>query len=263
MGTTKIPWADMVWNPISGCSKCSLGCLNCYAERMAKRLAAIEDKAGRTPKYGAVVDKTGWMGNVICDESVLDQPIHWRKPRRIFPCSMSDLFHEKVPDKFIGNIFEVIRKTPRHTYLILTKRAERMCDVANRLIAGHGDEAFNHVQWVTSISTQAEADEKIPILLQITAAVRGLSIEPMLELIDVASWGWRNTVSYQPRIDWVVVGCEKIGRSVGRPCKIEWIESIVDQCQAANVPVFVKQINVDGKVVKMPKDYPQDLPERR
>lgn len=324
---SKIEWTDATWNVVAGCTKCSPGCLNCYAERMALRLAWMECKSlKRKPKYinvvTADVHTRGWTGQIFCDKPALDQPLHWRKPKRIFVCSMSDLFHEKVPFEFILKIFGISMVTPWHTYLILTKRIarvllffewwrnkqrERRClygkeasaleavknlpadyEKANQYWLDNFDQSDRgkldypipypqpNIHLGVSISNQAEADEKIPILLQIPAAVRWLSIEPMLETIDINKWIWGNKCPDpqcgdstwdhycqlgEQLLHWVVVGCESGPKC--RPCKLAWIESVIVQCIEANVPVFVKQINQGGKVIKMPKEYPQELPERK
>ena len=277
---TKIPWCDEVLNVTTGCTKCSPGCLNCYAERMAHRLAGMEEKAGREPRYSAVVDNKGWMGNVICEESILDKPLHWKKPRRIFIDSMSDLFHPEVPFEFIHKVFTITQKAYQHTYLILTKRADRMLEFVNTCIQHgkngqpiepsegkyyHACYAWPHpnVHLGVSISNQAEADEKIPILLQIPAAVRWLSVEPMLEEIDLhlnwAAKDCKGTISSAcTQLHGIIVGCESGPKR--RPCKMEWIYGIVNQCRDANIPCYVKQINLNGEVVKMPKEFPQEYP---
>ena len=246
MADTKIEWADKVWNPVIGCTKCSPGCLNCYAERFACRLAHMgQEKYQNVTGY--IKEWTHWLGNIYCDKSALDIPLHWRKPKRIFVCSMSDLFHEKVPDSFLGDVFEKIRKTPQHTYLILTKRVKRMVEVANILIKAHGAKYFKHVHWGTSISTQPEADINIPLLLQIQdAAVRWLSIEPMLEGIDIRKYlvagadGLPEEIEkYHDWIDWIVVGGES--GPGARPMHPDWVRNIRDQCVAAGVPFYFKQ----------------------
>lgn len=261
---SKIEWTNATWNPIAGCTKCSPGCLNCYAERMAWRLQNIGIYPYHQHPDLEPITKRGWTGIITCNDKSLDQPLHWRKPRLIFVCSMSDLFHPKVPFKFITHINDRIDVCQQHTFQILTKRIERAKEYYLQELGGRIPE---NIHLNVSISTQAEADEKIPILLQIPAAVRGLSIEPMLEGIDLHILDsrkdilWRRTHggSYERQfLHWVIVGCESGPKR--RPCKIEWVQSIVDQCKASNVPCFVKQINVNGKVVKMPKVYPQEYP---
>ena len=264
MSDTKIEWADKVWNPVVGCTKCSPGCLNCYAERMAKRLYWMGmAEPSKLPEY--MKFKDGWKkGHIECCEHRLNQPLDWRKPKRIFVCSMSDLFHPKVPFEFICKVMDFTQKCPQHTFLILTKRPES-AKLFYGGTSGMGLSAppLHNVHLGVSISNQTEADEKIPILLQIPAAVRWLSIEPMLGPVDLKfHLGLaKNHEDLRGLIGWVVVGCESgPGR---RPCNTEWVRSIVAQCKAASVPVFVKQVNVQGKVIKMPQAWPQKLPERR
>jgi len=267
---SKIPWTDESWNPVTGCTKIAAGCKNCYAESMAKRFWGKRK-----------------FTDVQCHEDRLDIPLHWRKPRKIFVCSMSDLFHEDVPFEIIDQIHAVIALCPQHTFQILTKRIERAteyymtrtaiddsCRVDRmpqwyNVLTGWLDEGhkgylgrnwdecekaaeqtdFNNELppnlWLgTSISTQADADKNIPILLKIPAAVRFLSLEPMLESICLSNY----------KIDQVIIGCESGPKR--RPCKLEWIEDAVEQCVAASVPVFVKQLEIGGKVSKNPKEWP-------
>ena len=263
---SKIEWTKRTWNPVAGCSKCSPGCLNCYAERMAKRQVAMgcarggDNTATWIAYSDAINPDTGkWSGDVALRYDQLDKPLHWPKPCKIFVCSMSDLFHPKVPFGFIADLYEVTAKAPQHTYQILTKRISGAREF-------YKDRVFKTPKnlWLgVTVCTQAEAGEKIPILLQIPAAVRFVSIEPMLEWIDISKYLLPTSLSidghcWKPRPVWIIVGCESGPKR--RPCKIEWVQSIVEQCKAANVKIFVKQINIDSKVVKMPKGFPQELP---
>ena len=285
---TKINYVDKTWNPVCGCTKCSPGCDNCYAEKMAYRLSAMG-----IPYYDMVQDEGSWNGNIELVKEALDKPLHWREPRRILVPSMGDLFHEKVPFQFLYEILRRINSCPQHSFFLLTKRPKRMLSFSKVLGPG-GYHSAPPMKWPDNahlggtICNQEEADEKIPILLQIPAAHRWLSIEPMLgeidldRVIDVQGGRYLNylrgdwydvigkddngqamfsdrpsgTFGHGRGIDWVVVGCEKIGQKPGRECKPEWIKSIVDQCKAAGVKCFVKQMEVGGKVVhdlaKMP-----------
>ena len=262
---TKIQWTEATWNPIVGCTKCSPGCLNCYAERMAYRLACMG-----IPYYDEVNDGN-WTNDVITLPASLDKPLHWRKPRKVFVCSMSDLFHPKVPFEFIDKVMGAILQAPQHTYQALTKRPQRMLEWAKHYEQIYNDfyhSRFTFTQfqkriWLgVTVCTQKEADEKIPILLQIPAAVRFVSIEPMLEGIDFkkiwcCDWDDYNSHGW---LDWVIVGAESGPKR--RECKYEWVDSVVAQCEAANVPCFVKQIhNQQGKLVKMPAEFPQEYPK--
>jgi len=170
---------------------------------------------------------------------------------------MGDLFHPAVPFEFIDKMMDIINICRQHTFLILTKRQKRMDSYIKRI----GEfRIHSNVHLGVSISTQAEADEKIPILLQIPVVVRWLSVEPLLENVNLLNCDGVMAFGgiYGAYVNWIVVGCESGPQK--RPCDPEWIRSIVQQCKAANVPVFVKQINVNGKVVKMPKDFPQEYP---
>jgi len=269
---SKIEWTNETLNPVIGCTKCSPGCENCYAEKMAGRLWHIEKEDGGWYKDLGCYDGK-WSGKIITIPEVLDKPLHWRRPRRIFVCSMSDLFHPKVPFEFIDKVFETIFYADWHIYQILTKRIQRALEYFNHLdrwlLANTDsltwtDKPSNHVHLGVSICTQKEADEKIPILLQIPAAMRFVSLEPMLEGIDISrlfdNYYLENTLGHMTFIDWIIVGAESKGHFPGRECKLEWVQSIVDQCRAANVPCFVKQIHKDGKLVKMPKEFTQEYP---
>lgn len=269
---TKITWTNETWNPVAGCTKIADGCQNCYAEKMAIRLKGIAENDLRKKTiqvYRNVISdidlRQGWNGNVLCREDVIDIPLHWRKPRKIFVCSMSDLFHPKVPFEFIDKVFQTIalcwgnssyrrNSYPNHTFQILTKRPERMAkymsgDVKKRW--GDGAPLVGPLSnlWIgTSISTDTDAERNIPILLKIPAAVRFVSIEPILERIDLSQ-------RYLGQIHQCIIGCESGPKR--RPCKPEWIEDAVRQCVEANVSVFIKQIEINGKVSKNPKEWPE------
>lgn len=191
MGETKIEWADKVWNPVTGCSKVSQGCKHCYAERMAKRLA------GRNG-YPPAPDQF----KVTLHPEKLDEPFHWKKPARVFVDSMSDLFHPDVPFEFVSQIFwAMINNAQHHTFMILTKRPSRMLEFINSYKLdeyGNWDAEFSCFRWNIwplpnvwlgiSIEDQKTANERIPLLSQMPAAVRFLSCEPLLNRIDLI-WG--------------------------------------------------------------------------
>lgn len=309
---TKIGWTNETWNPVVGCSKVSPGCDNCYAERMALRLGFMGHG-----KYQAVINnpdnviggKAGkWTGKTFCDEKALEKPLHWKKPRMIFVCSMGDLFHGSVPFEFVDKVMAVIALCPQHTFQILTKRPERMAeyltetrrnipiyneaavitkgdwemmplDMAQTRSSGGQWWPLSNLWLGVTAENQEMADKRIPTLLQIQVAVRFVSIEPILEKVGLnyikigtlttldALDGWERDVSpklgviasrkNKNHIDWVIVGCESgPGR---RECKTEWARDIVDQCKAADVPVFVKQLNIGGKVVKDIDQFPDYL----
>ena len=255
--STKIEWTDESWNPVVGCTKVSAGCQNCYAEKFAVRLAAM----GRH-KYRYAADKNGWTGSIECCDLCLEQPLHWRKPRMIFICSMGDLFHEAVPFEFIDRVWGICAVCPQHTFQWLTKRPEIAKDYFESRRKQLSELAILPNLWLgTSISTQEDADKNIPILLQILAAVRFVSVEPMLGEIDFLEWFHANDFTTgESGIDWVIIGCESGPKR--RECKLEWVRDLVEQCKAAKVPVFVKQLSINGKVEHDIKKFPKDLQVR-
>jgi protein gp37 len=251
--TTKIQWTDKTWNPITGCTKVSQGCKHCYAETMAKRMWATQYKpnADGSPRQ---------FGDVRVHPDRLEEPLHWRKPARVFVNSMSDLFHEDVPDEFIGAVFAVMLRAPQHTFQILTKRPERM-------VAWFRDFYANQMPslnvWLgVSVEDQANANKRIPLLLQTPAHVRFLSCEPLLGPLDLLdylpgpntdSWcalhGGRpvsalSSICQCGTIDWVIVGGES-GREA-RPFHLDWARDIAGQCQKAGVACFVKQLGANA-----------------
>lgn len=259
---TKIEWTDESWNPVVGCTKVSEGCQNCYAERMAHRLKSM---GNNNPQYLGKTDAYGnWTGKIECCDWLLDKPLHWRRPRRIFVCSMGDLFHPAVPFEFVCKVFETTWQAPQHTYLILTKRPKRI--IAYKEWGRKQESHLIHErqprpkQWLgISVENQKRAEERIPILLQIPAAKRFVSCEPLLGPINLLDLGGIMAMGgiYGTHLDWVIIGCESGPKR--RPCDLDWIRSIVNQCKAANVPVFVKQLSINGKVSHDPKEWPEDL----
>lgn len=211
MRTTKIEWTESTWNPVTGCTKISAGCLNCYAERMAKRLQAM----------GQANYRKGFA--VTCHEHVVEQPLRWKKSRMIFVNSMSDLFHEDVPEPFIRSVFNVMKKAHWHRFQVLTKRHTRLVELAPRL-----EWAANVWMGVTVENRQAK--QRISSLRKVPAAVRFLSVEPLLE-----SLGHLNLTG----IHWVIVGGES--GPGARPMKEAWVDEIKEQCVADKVPFFFKQ----------------------
>lgn len=235
---TKIEWTDTTWSPVTGCTKVSAGCKHCYGERIAKRF---------------------WGERKFTDVQThadrLDQPLHWKKPRRVFVNSMSDLFHGAVTWRFIIKVMAVIEKCPQHQFQILTKRPERMAKLFEDV------EPPKNVWLGVSCEDQETADERIPILLQVPAAVRFVSCEPLLEDINLhdhlfyddgpaccdggtpesvcGCHGAHQILNRDPGIDWIIVGGES-GHGA-RPTHPDWARSIRDQCQAAGVSYFFKQ----------------------
>ncbi|MFN4865691.1 MAG: DUF5131 family protein [Cyanobium sp.] len=211
MSLSTIEWTEATWNPVTGCSKVSAGCLHCYAERMAARLQAMGQKNYRN----------GFL--VTCHPQMLELPKRWKKPRLIFVNSMGDLFHEQVPLAFVQQCFAVMRETPQHTYQLLTKRSRRLAEVA-------GDLVWPANLWMgVTVESQAEV-KRIIDLRRVSAAVRFLSIEPLLgpiKKLDLSG------------INWVIVGGESGPKA--RPMKEEWVVAIRDQCLQDGVAFFFKQ----------------------
>lgn len=224
--STKIEWCDEVWNPVTGCAKVSVGCKNCYAERIANRFWG-ERK----------------FTQVQCHPERLEIPLHWKKPRKIFVNSMSDLFHEKVSTEFIHEVFKRMMLTGWHTYIVLTKRPARMLDYAKSLWSS----PLPNVWLGVSVENQQVADERIPLLLQTPAAVRFVSVEPMLGDVYLMPWLERNY-----KVDWVICGSES--GPGARPFDLDWARSLRDQFLSADVPFFLKQVPgqklpmLDGKI---------------
>lgn len=205
------------WNPITGCEKVSPGCAHCYAETMAKRLKLMQQ-----PAYQDVVDERGWTGKINLVESALEKPLKKKKPTTYFVNSMSDLFHKDVPIEYLQRIFEVIKQTPQHTYQILTKRAERLAEIAPAL------DWHPNIWMGVSVESQKYV-ERIEYLKQVPARVRFLSCEPLLG----------NLRLNLTNIHWVIVGGES-GFNC-RPVEEEWVRDIRNQCGIAGVPFFFKQ----------------------
>jgi protein gp37 len=211
MRTSKIEWTESTWNPVTGCTKVSAGCAHCYAERMAKRLRAMGQ-----PNY-----RNGFK--VTCHEHVLEQPLNWKTPRTIFVNSMSDLFHEDVPEEFIASVFRVMKRATWHQFQVLSKRDERLVELAPRL-------PWPTNVWMGVSVENARAKRRIKSLQAIPAAVRFLSVEPLLE-----SLGSINLTG----IHWVIVGGES--GPGARHMEEAWVQEIKAQCETANVPFFFKQ----------------------
>lgn len=266
---TSIEWTDTVWNPVVGCSRVSAGCEHCYAERVAHR-------AMQPAHAGLTVSGTNgprWTGEVRCLPERLDQPLHWRKPRRVFVNSMSDLFHEKVPDDFIDDVFARMALGLQHTYQVLTKRPDRMLAYMTgvshlrmtRLFRNFSDYTepvgpwpLPNVQLGVSVENQATSDERIPLLLQTPAALRFVSYEPAIGPVKFGQWlcGERQARGFDDghRVNWLIVGGES--GSGARPCDVEWIRSAVQQCRNASVPCFVKQLGARPMAVPPGKRAP-------
>lgn len=213
---TGIEWTDSTWNPVRGCTKISPGCKHCYAETFSERFRGVP---GHPFEFGFDLR--------LVPEKLLD-PLGWRKPRRIFVNSMSDLFHEKIPDAYIDSVVEVMRLADWHVFQLLTKRADRMARFFQSAPGRLQDQP--HIWLGVSVEDRRYGLPRIDRLRETPAAVRFLSIEPLIEDLG--------TVDFSD-IDWVIVGGES-GRGA-RPIEVSWVLSIREQCAAAEVPFFFKQ----------------------
>ena len=222
MSETSIEWTDATWNPVAGCTVISPGCTNCYAMRMAARLEAMG-----MAKYATLTRKSGtravWTGALSLDETALKVPLAWSKPRMVFVNSMSDLFHDDVPARFIERVWAVMARARQHTFQILTKRPERMADAtaALPLLAN---------VWLGASVENADYFWRLDALRRTRAAIRFVSFEPLLGSVRDARLGG---------IDWAIVGGESGPRA--RPMKAEWVSEIRDRCRAAGTAFFFKQ----------------------
>ncbi len=241
MNKTNIEWTDLTWNPITGCSKVSEGCKNCYAEKMANRLYKMNN-----PRYKNVF-------KVTLHDDLLNVPIKKKKPNNIFVCSMSDLFHEEVPFDYIKKVFDIMKLANWHVFQVLTKRP-------NRLLEFSKNYKIPDNVWIGTSIENITVKERIDYLKNVQAKTKFLSCEPLLD--DISSLDFNG-------IDWIVVGGESGPNS--RPIKKEWVIKIKDICEINNIPFFFKQwggINkkkngkeLDGKTyTKMPcKSSIEDL----
>lgn len=281
---TGIEWTDTTWNPTSGCDRVSLGCDNCYALGMAKRLKAM-GQPGYQNDGDPRTSGPGFALTLHPERLVL--PLSWRKPRKVFVDSMSDLFHTDVPDEFIARVWAVMSLAPQHTFQILTKRHARLRSLLTRpdfaamvTQALLDDPMFSrpgspwpvpkgglvlplpNVHLGVSVEDQQWADIRIPALLETPATVRWISAEPLLGPVDLSRFLGMTALGFleflghpvtpDPRLDWVVVGGES-GRGA-RPMRAEWAQSIRDQCAAAGVPLLLKQWGAWVAPDQMPED---------
>lgn len=245
---SSIEWCDATWNPTVGCSRVSEGCKNCYAFSLhdMRHKAYMEGK--KLPKQYAKPFK-----EVQTFEDRLVMPLKWKRPRKIFVNSLSDLFHKDIPDHFIWNVFHIMAKCPQHTFQVLTKRPERMMrmfknrywrdfgDMRALVIEGQHRETdmpFLPNVWLgTSVENQQSADDRILPLLATPAVVRFLSCEPLLGPVNLSMR--LDRYDMVPGIDWIIVGGESGPKA--RPMQQEWLISLRDQCEAEGVPFFFKQ----------------------
>lgn len=217
MSVTKIEWTERTWNPVTGCTKLSAGCLHCYAEIMANRLKAM----------GVAKYSNGFLPAI--HEDALDEPMKWKAPHTIFVCSMADLFHESVPFSFIDRVMGTTQKAAHHRYQILTKRAGRMAEYfRNSTVPSN--------VWLGVTVEDVKAKSRIDTLGTIKSSVRFLSCEPLLE--DLGKLDLSN-------INWVIVGGESGVQA--RPMSPEWVLSIRNQADDQNIPFFFKQWGTWGE----------------
>lgn len=206
-----IEWTESTWNPVTGCTEISAGCKNCYARRMALRLQAMGQ-----PNY-----RNGFA--VACHPDALNLPLKWKKPQMIFVNSMSDLFHKKVPCEFISKVFNIMGRTPQHTYQVLTKRAERLSELS-------GTMTWSNNIWAGVTVEASDYKYRIDLLRNTKAFVKFLSLEPLLN--DLGKLDLTN-------IDWVITGGES--GPGARPIDPDWVRNIREQCLEQKVPFFFKQ----------------------
>lgn len=249
---TSIEWTENTWNPVRGCTKITPGCKHCYAETFAERFRGVP---GHPFEQGFDVRLAPWK---------LLEPLDWPKPRLVFVNSMSDLFHDEVPSQFIVAAFEVMAAANWHTFQVLTKRPERMRKMLKSSLEFAGE--LPHIWFGVSVEDQKYGLPRIDVLRDCGVAMRFLSCEPLLEDLGVIKLDG---------IDWVITGGES--GPGARPVQKEWITSLRDQCESANVPFFFKQWGgfpkskqgslLDGKEYKafppLPEVLPPSLVQRR
>ncbi|MFH1023042.1 MAG: phage Gp37/Gp68 family protein [Planctomycetota bacterium] len=208
---TSIEWTETTWNPVTGCTRFSAGCTHCYAERMARRLQAM----------GQANYANGF--EVALHENMLELPLQWKRPQRIFVNSMSDLFHEAVPDDFIRQVFDVMNRASWHQFQVLTKRSVRLSDMRYRL-------PWAENIWMGVTVERADYRSRLDNLRQADAAVKFCSLEPLLGPLSELDLSG---------LDWVIAGGES--GPGARPMAVEWVRDIRDACRAQSVPFFFKQ----------------------
>ncbi len=242
---TNIQWTDETWNPVSGCTPISEACTHCYAKRMAKRLAG---------RYGYPKDDPF---QITFHADKLKQPLKWKKPRRIFVCSMGDLFHERIKFYHAHAIFHIMAKAKQHIFMILTKRPKRMKEFFDECVIF--PQLLHNVWLGVSVENQKRADERIPILMQIPAAIRFLSVEPMLDYIDLEKYLYCSRCGYTAMdqslhgdhhlcddggrgwIHWVICGAETgPGARYMDPGMARRIRS---ECLYTHTPFFMKAMS--------------------
>ena len=264
MSKTKIEWCDVTINPLIGCSKISPACDNCYAINMARRLQSMGTRG-----YNGVVESGNWTGKINFVRSELDKPKKWKKSKKIFIGSMTDIFHENVMYDALLDIFTMIALNPQHTFIILTKRPKKMrAFIDSEWYTGIPEYVRdlnkitnqNHEVpglplknlWIgVTVENQEQCDNRLPILEDVSAAVKFISVEPMLSKIKLSE-------SQRKILDWVIVGGES--GTGARPMSGEWVDSLYYQCDREdlgleNIPFFFKQWGEWTSGVKAPVDY--------
>jgi protein gp37 len=229
-----VEWTEQPWNPVTGCTKISSGCLNCYAENVVKWLQKIKN-----PRY-----KNGF--NITLHEDLLDEPLKWKKPKRIFIGSMSDIFHDDIPTDFILRVFDTMNNCPQHTFIVLTKRADRMVELS-------GEINWTENIWLGVTVEEARYKERIELLRKTGAYRKFVCAEPLIGDLGEVNLS---------EIDWLVIGGESGKNS--RPLEEEWVVSLRDQFQEQGVMFTFKQWG--GRFRKrngslLQGEYHHDLPE--
>lgn len=214
--TSSIEWTDATWNPVRGCTKISPGCKHCYAETFAERFRGV-----RGHPY-----EQGFDLKLIPEK--LGEPLKWSSPKKIFVNSMSDLFHDQVPDEYILQVARVMEAADWHTYQVLTKRADRLTELLDTKLKSIASKS--HIWWGVSVEDRKYGLPRVELLRKASAAMKFLSVEPLLEYLG--------TVELEG-IQWVIVGGES-GHGA-RPIKPEWVTDLRDQCKGAGIPFFFKQ----------------------
>lgn len=234
MAETKIEWTESTWNPTTGCTKISTGCLNCYAERMSKRLKAMD-----ISKYSNGFDLT-------IHEDCLTEPYTWKKPKIVFVNSMSDLFHENIPFEFIKKVFDVMNDNEQHIFQVLTKRSELLMKYNNQL-------KWTNNIWMGVTVENERAKDRINSLRKTNAAIKFLSCEPLISNLGLLEL---------ENINWVIVGGESGPKA--RPIKEDWVLGIYNQCRNQRIPFFFKQwggVNKKKNGNELLGEVYQEMPE--
>lgn len=278
MNTTPIAWTGKTWNPVRGCSKVSPGCDHCYGLGMARRFCNTVN--GKPGPYAGLVGPDGeWAGKAVMVPEHLADPLKLRKPSVIFVNSMSDLFHETLTNEEIAAVFGVMAACPKHVFQVLTKRPERALEwfewietrkhmvpletvyfsadarTSIRLLKENCPERswpLSNVHLGVTVEAQAQA-KRIDTLAKIPAALRFVSFEPLLEPLLVAS--------RLKQVQLAIIGCESGPHR--RPCEIEWVSDLADQCEDALINCFVKQVSLSGRVSHDPREWPPELRVRQ